>query len=145
MNWYARTGTATSVVVRRKRTGGSGERKVIVGSAQPYSRQGAKNMIASARENAEQRKSRQRRRKTCLYRFYYRRVYLRDEVVERAVPKRMNLTGRNMLGHRALNKKLDELGKQERGYIPEFARPSAKLNKKLETAEERIARVGADV
>lgn len=57
----------------------------------------------------------------------------------------MILTVRELLSRRALDKKLNKLGKQERSDVADMARSNARLKEKLEMAEERMARAGADV
>lgn len=52
---YARAGTAIYVIAHRKETGGRGEEKMVLGSAQPYNGQGAGDMLQNARETAELR------------------------------------------------------------------------------------------
>lgn len=50
----------TYIVVHRGEAGGSGQRNVIVGSAEPFYGQSVEDMVESVRENAELRWSRQR-------------------------------------------------------------------------------------
>lgn len=84
-------------------------------------------MGGSAREDAELRECRQEKRKTCLHDFFYRRVFRGDKVVECTVLSRVDSTAGKVLSHRALNKTLTKLVKQERGCGAELARKSAEL------------------
>lgn len=92
--------------MHRGETGDSGEVKGITGSAEPFSKQPVGDMVESAREHAEPRECRQGEGKTYLYVFHYRRVFLGSEVVDYAIPRKVNLTAWAVLSHRALDSKL---------------------------------------
>lgn len=92
-NKYARTGIAAYVILHRKRAGDGENRKVIVGSAQPFGRQVAESMVQSARENAEPRTCRQERRKTCSHVLYYSCVCPRGEVLDLRGTERTEFDG----------------------------------------------------
>lgn len=105
----ARGGIATHVTVHRRETTGTTKRKVIESSASPFCRQRAKDMAGSAREDAEPRKSRQRGRKTGLHGFYYTSVFHGNDTVQYAGLRETNLMTQEMLSHKAINWKLNEL------------------------------------
>lgn len=50
---YARTGTATSIIVHRGGTGEKGKGKVTMGFMESFSKQRVKDMVGNAVENAE--------------------------------------------------------------------------------------------
>lgn len=62
-----------------------------------------------------------------------------------AVLRSTSLTVWKVLSHKALNEKLNEIEKQERSDTAKLARTNAKLKKMPKTAEEKTARIGADV
>lgn len=140
-NEIARTGTATKLIVNRGGTGGSGEGKVIVSSAEPLSAQRVEDIIVSARENGEPRSCRQAARKTYPYGCYYKRVIRGKEVVDCAVLRKLNSMAAEVLRQEALNSKMDELGKEEQKNREELARKSEELETKLEADEKTMARL----
>lgn len=90
----------------------SGMRKVLLGSAEPFQRQGLEEIVESAREAAETRESRQEERKTSLHSFYCRRLFRDTKIMDCAVLRRMDLTAREMLRYRALEARLNKLEKK---------------------------------
>lgn len=63
-------------MVRREKTVGDVERKMIVGSAKPFGRQGVEDAARSAGENAEPWEYEQEERKTCLHGSYCGSVFV---------------------------------------------------------------------
>lgn len=89
--------------MHKRGTEGRGERKVVVGSAEPLYGHRVEGMVERARESAEPRESRQGEKKTYLHGFYYRRVSRNSKGVDCAILSQMNLTARRALSHRALS------------------------------------------
>lgn len=77
---------------------------------QPSDWQSVEDMVRDARENAEPREGRQRKKKTFLHGFNFRRVFRGSEVLNCAVLRELSLTARKGLSHRALHTKLTNLG-----------------------------------
>lgn len=126
-NEFARTATATNIIVHRRGTGESGERKVVLGSAESNLEQDVDDMVGSATNNAEPRKCGQRGRNTCLGEFYYRRGFRGNEAVDCAILKKVNLTAWEVMNHRALGKELDKLAKQKPSDGEELAGQKERL------------------
>lgn len=84
-NEYVRAEIASSVIVHRKETRGSGEGSLAVGSAEPLDGQSVAEMVRRATRNAEPRGCRQGERETCLHVAYHRRVSRGSEVVGCAI------------------------------------------------------------
>lgn len=69
-NEYASTETSTVFTMRRREQGGSGKKALAASSAELCHRQRVKDMVESAKKNAEKRQSQQGERKTGLHGFY---------------------------------------------------------------------------
>lgn len=82
---YARTKTATCIIVGMERKAGAGGENVTRGSAEPFPGQCVENTVKGSGENAEPRESRERERKKFLRGFYYRRAVLGREVADCAI------------------------------------------------------------
>lgn len=126
-NEFARAKIATYVNVHRKETRVSGEGRVILRSALLFDGPSVEDVIESDSGNGRSRKYWQGERKICLYVSYYRRVFRDDEVVECNVLTETSLAARKGLSYRALNKKLNDLKKQERSGTAELARYNVEL------------------
>lgn len=109
----------------------SRKEKVIVGSAALISGRSVENMVESAREKAEHRKRRQRGRKACLHGLYFRRVFCGSKMADCAILREANVTAREVVSHRALNWKLSEVRKPQRGNREELAGENARLKNEL--------------
>lgn len=119
-NEYGRTGSATHIIMLKQGTVGIRERKKVVRSAEPFREQDGRNAVENARKTAEQQGCRQRERMTCLHGFCYRHVLRGNKVGGWAEPRELSLTSRQELRHRSLDKKLTELGKQEKTHREEL-------------------------
>lgn len=98
-------------------------------------------MVGSAKEIAESLGCRQAERNTCFHDFYYMCVCRGEEVVECTVLREIKLIAWQVSSNRALECRLDELGKQERKTIAELSKRSAELERELEAAEKTSARL----
>lgn len=146
MKWneYARAGTASYIIVPSRGTGGSGEEKVLLGLAKPFRGQRVENMVRSATDNAQRWEFQEKGRKAGLQGFYYRRVFRITELVDCAVLKEINLTAREVLSQKALNWKVNELGKQKRRTREQSGSRNERLRRalnELEAAEKTTARL----
>lgn len=113
---------------------------MIVALAKLFFRQDVEDMRGSTKKNAEPRDCRQGER-TFLQSFCYSRVFCDSEVVDCAVRREMSLKTRQVLNRRDLNRKQDELGKQERRNREILASKNEEREKELETAKKIIARL----
>lgn len=132
-NQYARLGTATYFIVHREKTGPSGDRKVVVGSAEQFHGYGVDDVLIRAKKNAEPRECPEKRSRTRLHGLYFRPVFCVDEVVECPLLSQISVTARKMLSHRGLSDNLDRLRKQERKNIAELTKRNRELKKELKT------------
>lgn len=89
-----------------------------MGSPEPLDGQALEYIV----ESAESPQCPHGRRKTCLHVFYYRLVFHGREVLQCAILRELELTAREMLSHRAVNRKLDQLENQERRDVHELQR-----------------------
>lgn len=128
--------------MHREGTERSEEGKVIRGSAEPLYGESVKDMIGSAKENAEPRECLRGERKPCLNGFCYKRAVSGNEAVDCAVLRKMSLTAREVLSDRALNSKLDDLEKQERRKREELANRSEKLERELGATKKPFQGLG---
>lgn len=103
-NDYSQTGFAIYDNVYKKETGGSGEEKLIVGSAQLFDEQGVEYMVTIAKKSAEPQECQQGKRKTCQHGFYSRPVFSSNKVAECPLLRKMNFTSQEVMSHRALSK-----------------------------------------
>lgn len=144
-NEYARSATATHIFFHKKGTGGSGKKNVTVRSAEPFFRQRMEDLIGSAGENFKLRECRQRWGNTRLHGLYYRLVRRGNNVLDCAALRKMILTAREVLSHRALDSKLSELGKQEQKNRKELVSKEEELKNARNAAKRTSARPEGDV
>lgn len=114
---------------------------MIVCSPELFQGQHVKDMVVSPTENVDPRKFRQEERKTWPHSFYYWRDFRDSYMADCAVLLEMNLTAREMLRHRALNSRRNELGKQERRDREGVANKKESLENHLRAAKEATARL----
>lgn len=88
--------------MRRERTEDSGERSVVLSSAEPFHGHDVKIMVGSAKGSVKSRECRQGKRKTCLQCFLGRRVFRGSAVVHQNVLRGVTLTAWDVLSHRFL-------------------------------------------
>lgn len=134
-------GLRLTPVYRKRGTENSEEGNVIAGSAKPFYEQLVEKMVRSSRKTVELRESGQEGRNSCLHALHFRRVFRDSDVADCAVLKDMNLTTVEVSSHRALNRKLNELRRQELTDIKDLATKNKKPKCKLKTAKESIARL----
>lgn len=132
-------GTATSILCREKAQN-IAENGAIMRMTQPIHVHRKENVVESTRKNLEWPECRQRTKKIRLHGVYYRGVFCSSEVVDCATPKKTSLTAREMLSHRALCWKLNELGEQRRKDKEELTTTAQRLKDKLKVAKETIVR-----
>lgn len=141
MDDCARASPSTCTIIYGEGTESSGERRIVVESAEAFDEQGVKDMVESSRKYPKPRDCQKKVRKTRPHGFYYWPIFRGDKVVECTLLRKMNLTAWRVLSHRASDTILTKLMKQERMHRKDLTRWNAQLKKKLVKAEETSARL----